>query len=52
VAELLSSLGTAVKLLRIGVHGFGQSGTPEANYEHYGFTPQAIAKTVNLNLGA
>lgn len=46
VAEFMSSVGTG-KLHRIGVNDvFGQSGTPEALYEEYGFTPAHIAKNI------
>ena len=46
VAEFLASRGAGVPLLRIGVEGLGQSGKPEANYEHYGFTPKLVAARV------
>jgi transketolase len=48
VAESLAEIGTGARLLRIGVRGFGQSGSPEANYEHYGFTPNAIYDRVRV----
>lgn len=46
VSEVLSNAGNAPKLLRLGVEGFGQSGTPEDNYQHYGFTGVEIAKRI------
>jgi len=46
VSEVLAARGAGVRLLRIGVEGFGQSGSPEDNYRHYGFTPEAIAKRI------
>lgn len=46
VAEFLAGQGKG-KLLRIGVgERFGQSGSPEALYEEYGFTPAHIARKV------
>ena len=52
VAEFFSGLKISPRLLRIGVDGFGQSGTPEANYQHYGFTPEKIAEKVLSQLGS
>ena len=47
VAEFMTGLNvSSPRLLRIGVEGFGQSGTPEDNYRHYGFTGEAIASRV------
>ena len=46
VAEHLSSRGCPTRLLRIGVDSFGQSGSPEDNYRHYGFTGEAIAARI------
>jgi transketolase len=46
VSEFLASRGAGVRLLRLGVEGFGQSGSPEDNYRHYGFTPEAVAKRI------
>jgi transketolase len=51
VAEFLSSQGCATPLLRIGVHEAGQSGSPEANYEHYGFTGPKIAARILKEIG-
>jgi transketolase len=46
VAEFISSVG-AGKLHRIGVdEQFGQSGTPEALYEEYGFTPPQLTENI------
>jgi transketolase len=45
VAELLSE-EIPVPLKRIGMSGFGESGTPEGLYEKYGFTAYAIEYTV------
>lgn len=45
VAELLSEK-MPVPLKRIGMSGFGESGTQEALYEKYGFTAGGIKKTV------
>ncbi|MBP7845321.1 MAG: transketolase family protein [Proteobacteria bacterium] len=47
LAERLSNRASAPKLLRIGVEGFGQSGSPEVNYQKYGFTPEAIAEKIS-----
>jgi len=46
VAEFFSGFENTPKLLRIGVEGFGQSGSPEDNYQHYGFTGPAISKKI------
>src|SRR5690606_9663436 len=43
VAEVLTQRGSSKPLERIGVTQFGQSGSPEANYEYYGFTAQKLA---------
>ncbi len=51
VAEVLSQRGASKPLERIGVREFGQSGTPEANYEHYGFTGPQIAQRILNRLG-
>lgn len=51
VAELLSE-EMPVPLKRIGMSGFGESGTQEALYEKYGFTGAAIAATVKKFLKA
>jgi transketolase len=46
VAEFISGEGRG-KLLRIGVQDeFGQSGTPEALYEHYGFNSSRLAQKI------
>jgi transketolase len=45
VAELLSE-EMPVPMKRIGMSGFGESGTPEGLYEKYGFTAPAIQLTV------
>lgn len=45
VAELLSA-EMPVPVKRIGMNGFGESGTQEALYEKYGFTGAAITATV------
>jgi transketolase len=51
VAELLSE-EMPVPLKRIGMSGFGESGTPEALYEKYGFTGAAIKTAVQKFLKA
>jgi transketolase len=45
VAELLSE-EMPVPLKRLGMSGFGESGTQEALYQKYGFTAEAIGATV------
>lgn len=45
VAELLSE-EMPVPLKRLGMSGFGESGTPEGLYEKYGFTGEKIKSTV------
>ncbi len=51
VAEFLSSHSQHAPLLRIGVEGFGQSGSPADNYKHYGFTPEAIVAKILRAIG-
>ena len=51
VAELLSEK-MPVPVKRIGMSGFGESGTQEALYEKYGFTGAAIAAAVKKFLPA
>ena len=51
VAELLSE-EMPVPVKRIGMSGFGESGTQEALYEKYGFTGAAITATVKKFLKA
>lgn len=46
VAEYLSQFRNTPVLHRIGVKEFGQSGSPSANYEHYGFTGEKIANSI------
>jgi transketolase len=45
VAELLGE-EMPVPLKRLGMSGFGESGTQEALYEKYGFTAAGIKTTV------
>jgi len=35
----------------VGMHGFGASGPQEALYEHFGFTPENVAKEARGVLG-
>jgi len=51
VAELLGEK-MPVPVKRIGMNGFGESGTQEALYEKYGFTGAAITATVRKFLKA
>ncbi len=51
VSEFLASQGMAPRLVRIGVEEFGQSGSPQANSEYYGFTGPKIAKRILSELG-
>jgi transketolase len=46
VAEFLADAGSKSRLLRIGVEGFGQSGSPEETMEHYGFTGHKLAAKI------
>lgn len=47
VAEVLSEIGSSVKLLRLGVQDtYGESGDPKALYEKYGISAGAIARRV------
>jgi transketolase len=49
LAEKLSAVGSSPRLQRIGVEGFGQSGSPEVNYVQYGLTPDALASKILKN---
>jgi transketolase len=51
LAENIATMGAALKLVRIGVEDFGQSGSPEANMDHYGLTAPKIASRILRNLG-
>lgn len=51
VAEVLTQRGASKPLERIGVKTFGQSGSPEDNYEHYGFTAAKIADRILKRMG-
>jgi len=46
LAERLTDRGSGLRLLRIGVEDFGQSGSPEDVYKHYGFTGEALAARI------
>ena len=46
VAEYVSQLPQPKTVQRIGVRSFGQSGTPEKNYEQYGFTSEKLAQEI------
>lgn len=46
VAEVMAEKGGKATLTRIGMHGFGESGTPEDLYEKYGLDAEGIYKTV------
>jgi transketolase len=50
MAEHLADRGAGISLQRIGVAAFGQSGTPEDNYKHYGFTPEGIRSKIEERL--
>lgn len=50
VSEFMADQGVSARLLRIGVDGFGQSGSPEANNEHYGLTPKGIFQKIESEL--
>jgi transketolase len=50
IAEHMADRGSSCSLLRLGVSSFGQSGTPEDNYRHYGFTPGAIRERIVQSL--
>ena len=47
--ELTAAGGQLPRLIRHGVREFGQSGSPAANYEYYGFTPEKIAACSQLS---
>ncbi|NUM89761.1 MAG: transketolase family protein [Bdellovibrionales bacterium] len=52
VAEFMAGEGRAVRLHRIGVDDqFGQSGTPEELYDHYGLNAHHLAKKIAAFLG-
>jgi transketolase len=52
VAEFTSQFRNTPALQRIGVKEFGQSGSPSANYEHYGFTGSKIAERITEQLSS
>jgi transketolase len=52
VAEAMATIASPQRLLRIGVQDFGQSGTPEANMEHYGLSAQRIFARIQTALSA
>jgi transketolase C-terminal domain/subunit len=52
LAENMATLGSTMKLLRIGVEDFGQSGSPEANFDHYGLTANKISLRIFQALSA
>lgn len=50
VAEALAEAGAGVPLLRIGVEAYGQSGSSEALYEHYGLSAARITDRIRKAL--
>ncbi|MBS1984556.1 MAG: transketolase family protein [Bdellovibrionales bacterium] len=52
VAEFYADKAQALKVVRWGVQGFGQSGSPAATMDHYGLTGPKIAAAVSRELGA
>ena len=45
------SAGVGAKLLRVGLNSFGESGTPEELYRHFGLDGAGIEKSVRKFLG-
>lgn len=50
VAEFSADHKLSLPLMRIGIEGFGQSGSPQANLEHYGLTGPKLAERIGRNL--
>ena len=50
VAEYFSSLNQSPPLLRVGVNGFGQSGSPSDNLKAYGLDTDGVTKQVLARL--
>lgn len=46
VSEVIASVGLPVKVFRHGVHGFGESGSPEELYEVFGFSIPKIKAVI------
>lgn len=42
ISEIVTNAGLQVRILRLGIHGFGESGSPEALYEKFGFSSEKI----------
>lgn len=51
VCEAVAERGLSVPVVRVGVHEFGESATPEQLYEKYGLTAPAIMDACLKNLG-
>lgn len=51
VAEAMAEAGVGGRLHRIGIEGFGESGTPEELYEHFQLNAAGIEKRVRAFLG-
>ncbi|MGC4114679.1 MAG: transketolase C-terminal domain-containing protein [Myxococcales bacterium] len=51
IAESLADAGVGAKLHRVGLEGFGESGTPEALYTKYDLDAAGIEKRVKRFLG-
>lgn len=50
VAETLSQWTGTPALLRLGVETFGQSGSPQDNFKHYGFTKESLSARIQMAL--
>lgn len=46
VAEVMAEEGLGIPLKRIGMTSFGESGTPEDLYAHYGFDAEGLTKSI------
>ena len=46
VAEVMAETPTGARLKRLGMNGFGESGTPEDLYLKYGFDSDSLVKTL------
>ncbi len=51
VAEAMAEAGVGARLLRVGLNSFGESGTPEELYRHFGLDGAGIEKSVRKFLG-
>ena len=46
VCETVASAGLSVKVHRVGIHSYGESGSPEGLYEKYGLSTSGIKTSI------